>query len=82
MVTLRIIFTILSAICLAALLPAGTFGGMPYFLACAGGAGVFFLLVLLCKRLQSKNEPQEQPRDFLNNDNTTPSNADCNKDKE
>ena len=52
MIVLQIIFTILSALCLAALLPAGTFGGMPYFLVCAGGAGVFFLLVLLCKKLE------------------------------
>ena len=68
MSVLRIIFTVLSALCLAALLPAGTFGGLPYALACAGGAGLFFLLMLLCKKLQSKKEPQEPQADFLSND--------------
>jgi hypothetical protein len=70
MVILRIIFTILSALCLAALLPAGTFGGMPYVLICAGGAGVFFLLVLLCKKLEKGTEPPKTTADFLNPDNS------------
>ena len=70
MVVLRIIFTILSALFLAALLPAGTFGGMPYFLVCAGGAGVFFLLVLLCKKLEKGKEPKEPTPDFLNPNNS------------
>jgi hypothetical protein len=71
MATLRIIFTILSALCLAAILPAGTFGGMPYFFICAGGAGVFFLLMLLCKRKQEVNEPKEKTPDFLNSEEKT-----------
>ena len=70
MVVLQIIFTILSALCLAALLPAGTFGGMPYVLICAGGAGVFFLLVLLCKKLKKGKEPKEPTPDFLNPNNS------------
>ena len=70
MVVLRIIFTILSALFLAALLPAGTFGGMPYVLICAGGAGVFFLLVLLCKKLEKGKEPKEPTPDFLNPNNS------------
>ena len=70
MVTLRIIFTILSALCLAVLLPAGTFGGMPYFLACAGASIVFFLLVLLCKKIETNKEPKEPTPDFLNPDNS------------
>ena len=69
MAVLRIIFTILSALCLAAILPAGTFGGMPYVLICAGGAGVFFLLMLLCKKWQDKKKPQQPEPDFLNPSN-------------
>ena len=68
MATLRIIFTILSALCLAAILPAGTFGGLPYVFICAGGAGIFFLLMLLCKRVQESKQPKEKTPDFLNSD--------------
>ena len=79
MSVLRIIFTILSAVCLAALLPAGTFGGMPYVFVCAGGAGLFFLLMLLCKKIQDKKQPQEPTPDFLN---PNPSNTDEKEDKQ
>ena len=68
MTVLRIIFTILSALCLAAILPAGTFGGLPHALICAAGAGVFFLFVLLFKKLQEKKNPQNPEPDFLNAD--------------
>ena len=69
MKVLRIIFTILSALCLAAILPAGTFGGLPHALICAAGAGVFFLFVLLFKKLQEKKSPNEPEPDFLNTEN-------------
>ena len=66
MLVLQIIFTVLSALCLFALLPAGTFGGLPYFLSFAGAAIIFFLLMLLCKKIRTKKEPQENEPDFLN----------------
>ena len=66
MLKLRIIFTILSALCLAALLPAGTFGGLPYVLSLAGAAALFFVLMLLCKNAQSKKESNEPKPDFIN----------------
>ena len=69
MKVLRIIFTILSALCLAAILPAGTFGGLPHALICAVGAGVFFLFVLLFKKLHEKKSPNEPEPDFLNTEN-------------
>ncbi len=69
MKVLRIIFTILSALCLAAILPAGTFGGLPHALICAVSAGVFFLFVLLFKKLQEKKNPKEPESDFLNAEN-------------
>ncbi len=62
---LRILFTVLSALCLACLLPAGTLGGLPCFLSFAGAAALFFLLMLLCKRSQNKDQPPEP--DFLQN---------------
>lgn len=71
MLVLQIVFTVLAALCLAALIPAGTFGGMPYFLAFAGGAILFFLLMLLCKKIRTKKEPQEAEPDFLNPSNPT-----------
>lgn len=71
MTVLRIIFTVLSAICLAAVLPAGTFGGMPYVFICVGGAGLFFILMFLCKRIQDKQKPQDPTPDFLNTDNSS-----------
>lgn len=61
----RILFTVLSALCLVCLLPAGTLGGLPYFLSFAGAAALFYLLMLLCKRSQSKDQPPDP--DFLQN---------------
>ena len=71
MLVLQIIFTVLAALCLGAILPAGTFGGLTYVLACAGGAGFFFVLMLLCKKIRSKNQPQEKEPDFINPDNVS-----------
>ena len=68
MLVLQIIFTVLSALCLVAILPAGTFGGMPYFFVCAGGAGLFFALTLLCKKIREKKQPQQPEPDFLHQD--------------
>ena len=55
---LRVIFTILAAICLAAIIPIGTFWDFTPAIICAAAGGVFFLLMLLCK---SKQEKQENP---------------------
>ena len=57
---LRILFTILSAVCLAALLPLGTFLGLAGFIPCALLAAIFFLLMMLCKQEQEKREPQPE----------------------
>jgi len=73
MAILRIIFTVLSALCLAALLPAGTFGGLPYFFAFAAGAGIFFLLVLLLRHIEKKKQPLDSTPDFLNRENSSSS---------
>ena len=57
---LRIIFTILSAICLTALLPIGTFWGLAGFIPVALLAAIFFVLMLLCKQEQEKREPKPE----------------------
>ena len=61
MKTLRILFTILSAVCLAALPLVGIFGGMDFVAIPLLGAGVFFLLMLFCKNKQEQQEEREHP---------------------
>lgn len=65
---LRIIFTILSAICLAVILPAAVWLGPVWLGVFGGGAAVFFLAMLLCKQAQEKADPlhKEEEADFLN----------------
>lgn len=53
---LRIIFTILSAICLAAAIPLGTFFDYAGWIGALIGAGIFFVLMLLCKQSQESAE--------------------------
>ena len=65
----RIVFTILCAICLAALPIVGVFGGMDWLVVPLFLAGVFFMLMMACKNTQLKREQQENPTatpDFLN----------------
>lgn len=64
---LRIFFTILSAICIAAILPVGSFFSWYGAMGCALAAGAFFVLMLLCKQSQELRELQKQePKgDFL-----------------
>jgi hypothetical protein len=61
MKTLRILFTILSAVCLAALPLVGIFGGMDFVTIPLLGAGVFFLLMLFCKNKQEQQEEVKRP---------------------
>ncbi len=64
---LRILFTILSAICLAVILPALTWFGW-WGLGIVGGAALFFFAaMLLCKQAQEKREHENDPpeADFL-----------------
>lgn len=67
---LRILFTILSAICLALILPATAFLGWQYLGIFGGGALLFFLAMLLCKQKQEESEPLEKSDgpDFLSPD--------------
>ena len=58
---LRIIFTILAAVCAALVLPAGTFGGFLWAIIAVLGAVMFFLLMLVCKQSQEKQEQKDKP---------------------
>lgn len=53
---LRILFTCLCAACLVALAPIGIIFGIEVVALCAAAAGVFFLLMLLCKQAQERKE--------------------------
>ena len=57
---LRILFTILSAICLALILPALAMGGWAYFGYFGGGALIFFLAMLICKQKQEELDPSSK----------------------
>lgn len=63
---IRIIFTILSVICVAALFPLGAFLGWTAFLIDLIVAALLFLPVFYCKRKQDliDNPPEQQP-DYL-----------------
>lgn len=63
MKTLRILFTVLSALCVAAFLPVGSLAGWSYAAICAAGAFCFFALMLLCK--QSQTNAERTPPPFL-----------------
>ena len=74
---LRIIFTILSAICIAAVLPIGAFLNLTWAIVTALAAFLLYLLMLTCKQAQEKqegtqNQPQKEEMETpsTNNDNT------------
>ena len=54
--TLRILFTILSAICIALVIPIGAFLGWFWAIGCALFALLFFVVMLLCKQSQENQE--------------------------
>ena len=54
---LRILFTILSALCLTVILPATAMGGWLYLGIFGGCAGIFFFAILICKQKQEESEP-------------------------
>lgn len=64
---LRIVFTLLAALCLAAIVPAAVWGGWLWLGILGGGALLFFALMLLCKQSQEREEEKKQtpPADFL-----------------
>ena len=59
---LRIIFTILSAVCVAALIPLGALLGWSWAIYSFLGALLFFGLMLLCKQSQTFKEGEREKR--------------------
>ena len=71
---LRVLFTILSAICLAFILPAGALFGWIWFVIFGGAAVVFFLAMLICKQKQEEVDPLSKidgNADFINTTENT-----------
>ena len=65
---LRILFTILAALCLVVIIPAGALFGKIWFLIFGGAAAVFFFTMLICKQKQEENTPlakEEGEADFI-----------------
>ena len=56
----RIFFTLLSVLCVAAVIPVGIFGGWLWAVICILGAFAFYLLMLICKQAMDKNAPSPQ----------------------
>ncbi len=66
MVFLRIFFTIVSALCVAAVFPVGYLLGMEWALCLVIAAILFFVVMLFFKAKQEKKEsPTEERGDFL-----------------
>ena len=83
MKTLRILFTVLSAVCLVAFLPVGALAGWGYAAICAAGALCFFALMMICKQnqlnaertptaLPDENKKAEIPEEKKNGENLPP----------
>ncbi len=69
---LRILFTVLTALCLAAIGPIAVWFGWVWFFAVGGLTAIFWLLMLVCKQKQEEAEAakekkeEEPPHDFFN----------------
>lgn len=75
---LRILCTVLSAIFLAAILPASSIFDWLGFIVCAAGAALFFLLMLFFKQSQENQESPSTPKssnDFFHPDTNTNDNT-------
>ena len=57
---LRVLFTILSALCLVAIVPAAVIGGLVWFGVFGAGALLFFLLMLIFKQNHETEERAKQ----------------------
>ncbi|MBO5412248.1 MAG: hypothetical protein J6A38_04145 [Clostridia bacterium] len=69
---LRIFFTILSAVCVAAALPVGAVLGFVWAGILALSAFLFYGLMLLCKQNQESSEKSIQPLETEQSDKTKP----------
>lgn len=60
---LRILFTILSALCVTAAFIVGAYLGFPWIIASVLAAFLFFMLMLLFKQKQEERDAKKQPPD-------------------
>ncbi len=58
---LRILFTVLSALCVLPVVFLGIYAGILWALLCALAAAAFFGLAALCKHLQERQEEKKTP---------------------
>jgi hypothetical protein len=68
---LRILFTILAVLCVAALLPIGSIFGFMWAGICALFAFLFFGLMWLCKQNQEMQERKEEEKKKTDTQNKT-----------
>lgn len=82
LVKLRIVFTVLSALCAAAVVPVGTFFGFIGAMICIVAALMFFVIMLGFKNKQEALEnPPEEKVDFLHPKKTEPTPEETTKNK-
>lgn len=77
---LRIFFTVLSAICVAAVFPVGIFFDFLPALVCAGAAALFFAIMLFFKKKQEQQDAPPEKRndaDFFHPQNENDENKDA-----
>lgn len=75
---LRVFFTILSAICIAAVIPCGAFLGWFWAGFTAVCAFLFFILMLLCKQSQEFRENKRFDDNFISEPQNTTENDEKN----
>ena len=73
---LQIVFTIISALCVAAVLPVGAFLGFTWAIVLALVAFTFYLLMLTCKQAQIAKEAETKKDDSSAQEEITPSVSD------
>lgn len=71
MKTLRILFTVISAVFIALVLPLGALLSWSWAGLCVIGALLFFGLMLLCKQKQEENEKRARHDDFSETESGT-----------
>lgn len=59
----QILFTILGALCLAAVLPVGTFFSWIWAMVCIFGAVMFYMLMRLCKQANALRANTDNQKD-------------------
>lgn len=69
---LQILFTILAAVCIAAIVPVGALCGWGIAAIVGVSAMLFFGLTLLCKQSQPPQESNGTPNDPADGDKTLP----------